>query len=262
MRYSVPFWTTVLASTLLCSVGCGDPNDVGRGGSGGAGGTVGSAQTATLSLTATEVDDNILGTRLAGVEFCETDTNNCVLSDANGEATLDVAVPAGRRISYTYAKEGYVPGLRADLVDKEFAAFTGQYGNFNVADATMTVRFAIMKSPYPMEGTGMVAVSAFLNATRPAFATIAGVTFELVGATGRGYYEGPSGEPSVDLTETAITGTGGFIEVAPGEVEIKLGGAATNCAVLKGWPGGEPNTISLPVKAGFITWGSLVCDRQ
>jgi len=263
MKYFSTRWTCVFALMVFPLVGCSDPDGDGTGGSGGTGGTAGTsgtgggAETVELRLTATEGDNNILGTRLEGVEFCETDTDNCTTSDADGRATLAVEVPADGRISYTYRKDGYLPGLRADVVDEEFIAFTGEYGNSNATDETMTDRFAIMMSPYPMEGTGMVAVSAFVGKT---FAGVVGTTFELVGATGRGYYLDPSGEPSLDLTEAGPSGEGGFIEVAPGEVEIRLGGTATNCVAWKGWPGSEANTIRLPVKAGSITWGSVSCD--
>lgn len=252
----------------VCSLGVlpilGCSETTGEGGAGGDAGTGGSAgmETATVKLTATEGDDNIAGTRLEGVEFCETDTGNCVMSDVDGQATLEVEVPADGRISYTYSVDGHQPGLRADVVDDEFRAFTGEYGNFNITDETMTDRFAIMMSPYPMEGTGWVAVSAFLTDSLPVFLPVIGATLELVGSTGKGYYNAPDGEPSLDLTEMSVRGGGGFLEVAPGEVEIRLGGTATNCAVLKGWPGSEANTIRLPVKAGFVTWCSVGCDRQ
>ena len=264
MRYLFGF-LCMCALGVFPLVGCSENGgEGGTGGTAGTGGTGGSGgalpQTVELRLTATEGDDNIQGTRLEGVEFCETDTVNCVMSDADGQTTLEVEMPADGLISYTYSKDGYAPGLRADVVDEEFTAFTGEYGNFNITDATMTDRFAIMDSPYPMEGTGMVSVSAFVSDMLPAFLPIAGATFELVGATGRGYYTDTSEEPSVDLTETSFHGEGGFIEVAPGEVEITFGGRATNCVVLKGWPGSEANTIRLPVKAGFITWGSVSCD--
>ncbi len=219
-------------------------------------------ETVDLRLTATEGDDNIVGTWLEGVEFCETDTVNCVMSDADGQATLEVSLPADGRISYRYSKDGYQCGLRADVVDEEFKAFTGEYGNFNITDETMTDRFAIMMSPYPMEGTGWLAVSAFLTDSLPQFLPIVDATLELVGSTGKGYYSLIDGEPSRHLTETSVRGERGFIEVAPGDVEIRLGGTAINCAVLKGWPGSEANTIRLPVKAGFVTWGSMRCDRQ
>ncbi|MBW2548118.1 MAG: hypothetical protein JRE82_12985 [Deltaproteobacteria bacterium] len=260
MRYIFGF-LCFCALVALPLVGCGGSNG-GDGGSAGTAGTGGGGgvETAELRLTATEGDGNILGTRLEGVEFCETDIANCTTSDANGQATLEMEVPADGRISYTYSKDGYMPGLRTDVVDEEFNAFIGEYGNFNITDETMTDRWAGMMSPYPMEGTGWVSVNAFVSDFLPSFLPVVGATFELVGATGKGYYDDPSGEPSLVLTETGISGGGGFIEVAPGEVEIRFGGTATNCVVLKGWPGSEANTIRMPVKVGFVTWGSMRCD--
>jgi hypothetical protein len=247
---------------IAITIGCGDDSTGGTGGSGatggsaGTGGTGGIRESVTLSLTATEGFDNISDPPLAGVEFCETDTVNCATSDADGRATLEVEVPADGRISYTYTKDGFLSGLRTDVVDEEF---DGVYGNFNLSDETMTALAADLMTPYPLEGTGIVALTAVVTGALPVFIGFAGATFELVDAAGRGYYTDPSGELSLDLTETTLVGGGGFIEVEPGEVEVRLGG---NCVVLKGWPGSEANTVRVPVKADFVTWGSVSCEMN
>ena len=64
--------------------------------------------------------------------------------------------------------------------------------------------------------------------------------------------------PSLDLTETTAFANGGFSEVAPGEVEVRLGGA--NCVPDSAWPGSEDNTVSIPVDEGFFSWVTVICD--
>ncbi|MBW2377880.1 MAG: hypothetical protein JRF55_18225, partial [Deltaproteobacteria bacterium] len=74
MKYFSTRWTCVFALMVFPLVGCSDPDGDGTGGSGGTGGTAGTsgtgggAETVELRLTATEGDNNILGTRLEGVE--------------------------------------------------------------------------------------------------------------------------------------------------------------------------------------------------
>ena len=89
---------------------------------------------------------------------------------------------------------------------------------------------------------------------------VVGATLELVGASGKGFYNDAQGDPSLDLDSTSANGAGGFVEVAPDEVEVRLGGTATNCTPLTAWPGSEANTIRIPIKAGFVSWSVVRCD--
>ncbi len=184
---------------------------------------------------------------LEGAAFCETDTENCEMTDANGQATIEVGVPADQRISYTYAKEGYLSVLYSDVVDETL--FTDRI-HWTVTDAEAKRQADLVMTPYPYEGTGSIVVSVGLI----------GATFELVGASGKGFYFDAQGDPSLDLDSTMANGAGGFVEVAPDEVEVRLGGTATNCTPLSAWPGSEANTIRMPIKAGFISWSSMSCD--
>ena len=106
-------------------------------------------------------------------------------------------------------------------------------------------------TPYPYEGTGALVVDV---------GPLSGATFELVPASGKGFYYDAQGDPSLDLDSTSTSGAGGFVEVAPGEVEVRIGGTATNCVATFGWPGSEANTITMPIKAGFVSWSGVTCD--
>jgi hypothetical protein len=69
-------------------------------------------------------------------------------------------------------------------------------------------------------------------------------------------------EATTAATITANTlplAEGGFTEVTPGEQQFELGGCDSP-RLLWGWPvEGAPNRIRVPVREGFITFGSIVC---
>lgn len=269
MRYGISLLFGVLAIAMLVFpvTGCSDvgsegggsggsggsAGDGGPGGSGGSAGTGGTgSEMVELSLTATEGEFST-NPGLEGVEFCDRyNPLHCATSDADGEATLDVEVQADGRISYTYGKAGYLSVLRVDVVDDDF---TGVYWNWTNTDDVAEMRFDAVMSPYPMEGTGVAAV----RAGTPDGNGLAGITFELLDASGLGpYYFTAVGVPSLDLTETTIAGNGGFAEVDPAEVEVRVGGA--DCVPEYAWPGGAPNTVSIPVDEGFFSWVTVICS--
>lgn len=252
-------WVCVCALGVVPLVGCGEDSSTGgSGGSGGTAGTGGSAgsggtgggggvDTVSLTLTLVVGASGIDRPPLEGAAFCETDTENCEMTDANGQATIEVVVPADKRISYTYTKEGYLSVLYTDVVDETL--FTDR-SHWTLTDAQMEDLSDAVMTPYPYEGTGTLVVSVDLI----------GATFELVGASGKAYYFDAQGEPSLDLTSTTTNGQGGFVEVAPDEVEVRLGGTAANCTPLSAWPGSEDDAITMRVKPGFLSWSSVFCD--
>ena len=252
-------WVCVCA-LVVPLIGCGDETTAtggtgGSGDTGGAGGSAGSggaggeggAETVELTLTLVVGATGADRPPLEDAEFCETDTENCEMTDANGQATIEVVVPADRRISYTYTKVGYLSVLYSDVVDETL--FTDRV-HWTLTDAEMKRLSDLVMTPYPYEGTGSLVVSVGLI----------GATFEIVGASGKGFYNDAQGDPSLDLDSTIANGAGGFVEVAPDEVEVRLGGTATNCTPLSAWPGSEANTIKTPIKAGFVSWSSMTCD--
>jgi hypothetical protein len=104
---------------------------------------------------------------------------------------------------------------------------------------------------------------------------VAGVTFTPMGPTGDAvgepfYYDAATEQYSLDLEATTGAPTavllplaeGGFTEVTSGEQQFEFGGTAGDCSRPSwGWPvDGAPNTIRVPVREGFITYGSMICD--
>ena len=222
MGRSVLHWVSVCALGALPLVGCTDV-----------------FETVTLSVTVTEApsfDGNIFGgPPLEGVELCETDTTNCATTDPNGVAQIEL--PANQEISFTLEKEGYVPLLVGDVTDGTLPSQT-----WAMASDELAADFSeINMIPYPWKG-GIVGLAVLPR--------MAGVTFDLVDETARGFYADEEGSWSLDATATTSTGLGGFVEVPPGEYQVEFGGTATFCAPVVAWPGDAATESRSPSKLG------------
>jgi len=185
--------------------------------------------------------------RVEGVEICQTDTPKCMLTDERGEATLQL--PFDQEISCTLEKEGYAPGLYMNVIPA-----TGLDSLFGLApDQSATEFFEDLMSPYPMRDTGTILI--FVNPPR------AGVTFDLVDATGPAFYMDEEWNARLDLAATTTpAGWGGFIEVGPGRVRhINFGGLGEDCAVGWGWPDDDKNSFRMPVREGYTSIASVLC---
>jgi hypothetical protein len=233
-------------------VGCGD--DDGGGGSGGAGGTGGTGGVDTVSASTVITGfDAVLGTTepLEGVEICETDTDNCVMTDAEGAATLQL--PRNQETSVTIEKEGYQRELLAALLSEDTPVFTNGLGTVE----RLELQHGLVGSPYPMEGTGDIIASWAELGSFP------GATLDVSDAPAVGFYFDEDGNWDADLTETsnyALTPKGGFTEVTPGEAQVEFGGTAEGCVPLTGWPGDVDNSVRVPVRAGYLSEFFLSCD--
>jgi hypothetical protein len=233
-------------------VGCGESNGGGgSGGSAGTGGTGGSggADTTEVSLIVTGWNPEQGATvPLEGVEICRTGTTTCVMTDAAGRATTEV--PVGQEISATFEKEGYASYLLPGVFSEDPDVFS-----FGMAtEDRIDEQHQLVMSPYPMEGTGDLAI--ILD---PAFA---GATFDLGDAAGKVFYHDEQGNWDADLTATLSWGWGGFTEVSPGEVQVEFGGTAEGCVptIAIGWPGDVENSVRVPIQVGYVSEISVACD--
>ncbi|RLB36967.1 MAG: hypothetical protein DRH30_14045 [Deltaproteobacteria bacterium] len=181
---------------------------------------------------------------LEGVEICETDTTNCVMTDANGNAVLEL--PVDQEVSYTLEKEGYASYLDSAIISAPTEALVGMATVQRFADM-----YALVMSPYPMEGTG----SIFIDTTE----ALVGATFELLDTTGKAFYRDEDLNFSLDLTATTSGGGGGFVEVSPGVFQVGIGGTAESCELFRGWPGDVEGDIKVPVREGYFSRAILVC---
>ena len=89
---------------------------------------------------------------------------------------------------------------------------------------------------------------------------MAGATYDLLNETAELYYRDEAGIATPGLTATTSNGQGDFVEVPPGEYQVEFGGTAMNCTPGFGWPGDAAQRIKVPVRVGYISWGSMNCD--
>jgi hypothetical protein len=253
----------IVGLLALAMLGCSDlGNDAGAGGAagdgsvgtGGASGAGGDPEiTATLLINTFEVPAEGEFRPLEGVRICQLDTDNCVTSSEAGRAALDL--PANQEVAYTAEKEGFGSFLTAFVFDDNFRGVTSEPMH---TDEQLAVIAAELEVQYPW-------TSGILGAnTLP---QLPGATFELLNATGKSFYgdmRGYSLEPDSTSGVTvwpAPLGSGGFAELAEDEYQVEFGGAAAGCSVISfGWPGDAPNRVRIPVRVGYIAYGSLRCD--
>lgn len=235
----------VFAGTL---VGCGDSNGEGTGGTGG------SVDTVSVDLSVVEFEPGTTDTPIEGAEVCVSDTTNCATSDAGGMVTMEV--PANAEIVFEVTANGYAPTLTPQTTTDENV--TTQLSPL-LADSVVELLAGILATPYPFDETGVVGISVLTEPVAADGNGIAGVTLT-ADPTATSFYLDEDEIPRREATATTTpSGAGGFIEVAPGTLEVELGGTASNCVVVAGWPGGE-NSVRLPARAGFITQGIVSCD--
>jgi hypothetical protein len=240
------FRAAALQSLLMITLtlglaGCGDDSD-GPG-------------TVTVSLSVVEFQPGMNDLPLEGAEVCVSDSTNCATSDADGVVTM--VVPANAEIVFEVTATGYGPTLTPQTTtDQDVATQLSPL----LADSVVGLLAGILDTPYPFEGTGVIAISTLVEPVGADGNGIGGVTYT-PDQTLTSFYLDQDEIPRVEATATAEpSGAGGFIEVAPGTYEVTLGGTASNCVVVAGWPGNGAGSVRLPVRAGFITQGIVTCD--
>jgi len=190
------------------------------------------------------------GVGLKDVQLCESDTANCVTTDANGDATLHL--PIEEETYVTFDKEGYGSYLMPFYLPPEGLTFqTGISNNIRLATQHENVM-----SLYPPRDTGTILLH--LRA-RP----FAGATFDLLEASAKGFYEDEEGWWDPDLSETTSFGWGGFVEVSPADYQVEFGGTAERCVAeeSRGWPGRFENSVRFPVRQGYLTHVDVICEE-
>ncbi|MDH3654564.1 MAG: hypothetical protein OEN21_09870 [Myxococcales bacterium] len=248
---------------LGCSETTGDGGaggDAGAGGSAGSGGAGGDSLTYVIRFTGLEPDGSVVG--VEGVELCEADTDNCALSNVLGTATL--VLPADQEILLTAEKEGYGKWLTADVSDEDAEASTTRR---IYTDAQLEAVASQLNTAYPWTD-GIVGLVKNPSETEGLTFAPAGSTAGAVGESF--YYDSATEEYRADLVAgTAVEtnwylplGAGGFTEVTPGEQQFEFGGTAGNCVASWAWPGDTANTIRVPVREGYRTYGSMICTAQ
>ena len=195
-----------------------------------------------------------------GVELCHVDTkdlevkaiDDCTTTDDQGIA--GISLPDKAKVAWSLRKDDYQRVLVPDITDGSYDPATTWplFTDKLLAELCQLLREELA-CDYPLDDTGYGWISVFTRPRRE------GATFTLVGATGDLFYTAPAGRPSPGFETTTQNGDALFINVLPGDVEIRFGGTAEGCTPRQSWPGAGDHTIALPVREGFHTYVGLNC---
>ena len=211
---------------------------------GGCNEVVGPPNTAPVAITVVTWPD--AARPLEGVELCQTDTGNCVLTDADGQATLQL--PFDVETSFTRTKKDFASYVLPAVIPASGTA----YFLPTINEERLATQLGKIDSQYPMRGTGIVILGTFPR--------LAGATIELSDATGTTFYTDENLNWSLELEATTQRAGGGVVEVAPGpEYRLEFGGSANGCIPVRGWPSPFENSVRFPVREGFLTDLRVAC---
>jgi hypothetical protein len=191
---------------------------------------------------------------VSGAEVCVADTSNCGTTDADG--LVELTLPANSEVTLTVTADGYSPVVSPQLTTDVDSA---EIRTALLTESVASLLAGVLGTPYPFEGVGAIAISVLTPPITANDNGIPGVTCVLDNEAT--YYLDENGFPSFDLTATARPdGVCGYVEMAPGEYEVSLGGTASNCVPVSAWPGSGADSIRVPVRAGSFTQAFVVCD--
>jgi hypothetical protein len=191
---------------------------------------------------------------LAGATVC-AGPDRCATTSDSGAYSL--ILPAHGELAISVSAAGFGKRLVA-------LATVGQdVKPFDIvlqAKAVLEARATAAGATYPDDATGVI----FATARAPNGASIGleGVTMAIQPASGRGpLYFTATSDPDPGRTSTSTWSSGLFAAVKPGEVTLTFGPPFVTCVPLYGgWPSG-PNSVRVPVAAGFETRTVMRCHR-
>jgi hypothetical protein len=211
----------------------------------------GAATVRIAGKVTTESDEPI-----PGALVCVRDLRDgpCVRSSESGAFALDV--PAHADIAISARATGYGNAL---------AALTTRGANLSrwnltlTGDTAMLRRYAAVDAPYPDDASAHVL--AMVRAPEGSASGLEGVTIGVIPKPGLGpLYFGPDSQPDRSRSKTSTWSEALFAGVPPGEVTVTFGPQSLACVPLdRGWPSPIPNSIRIPVAAGFETRIAMRC---
>lgn len=200
---------------------------------------------APVSVRVTEfVSLSDLERPMPDAEVCENDTDNCVMTDEEGMASI--VLPSDTEVSYTITKEGFASYLWSDVNTGGLEHWTWMF-----SEEEVTRLAGLVGATFPGTGDGLIVIRAF---------TDPGVMFDLVGEPNEPFYFVNGDTPSREIDATTEDRRGGFTDVAPGEYQIDVIGAPGPCKPFVVWPGDQDDRVKVPVKANHISWVSVTCE--
>jgi hypothetical protein len=192
---------------------------------------------------------------IAGAIVCRQGPKGpCVKSDAGGAFTLPVDAHAN--VALTVGADGF--GSR--LVP--LATAGRSYEDFSVVlakEAGLRERYDAFGARVPDDSFGAVFVTIVTSIRGW---RVDGLTVSLDPASGMGpFYFTPLGDPDPSRRATSTWSSTLFARLPPGEVRVTVGPEPVACTTYYGgWPSDRPNSIRVPVVAGFETRVTVRCQ--
>ncbi len=192
-----------------------------------------------------------------GVEVCVEDLPEvaCVTTDGDGDFLLE-GLPLETDITVVPSHE--------ELIGTNHPHNTADYDNpWNRA---LITRDKLDDAAADMGGTfeagtgfyGFVVITDF-----PDWALTKGVTFSLEPDPGvEGYYGDAFGSPDPDLDATGAAGSGGMLNIPPGDYLVQFEGPGGPCRRIASWDFEEGDPVPVRIEADEVTYMEVICPPE
>jgi len=177
----------------------------------------------------------------------------CVRTAELGDFSIDV--PAHAELAVALTATGFGNRLMPFTTSGKDA--TGVY--VLLREEVLRSRYSELGPAYPDPAHGLIDATARAPSGSPT--GIDGVTMAIEPKSGQGpLYFAPNSKPDRSRTATSTWSEALFAGMTPGEVTLTFGPPSVTCTPLhEGWPSAAPNSIRIPVAAGFETRVAMRC---
>jgi hypothetical protein len=194
---------------------------------------------------------------IAGATVClNASTIPCATSDETGAFALNV--PAHDTIAIALSHAGHASRLiPMTTVGQDVRSLS----TVELTDeSTIVARYQSTHATFPDKTTGFL--ESYAKPAPDFTAGLEGMTMSITPASGSGaVYRGPDGTYDPQRTTTSNRASAVFAQIQPGIVEVTFGPENVTCVPLYGWPSERPNTVRVPVAAGFESYVSMQCRK-
>jgi hypothetical protein len=200
----------------------------------------------------------LIGAPIEGFEVCAPDLPeiDCTTTDEDGGWKLP-GLPRDTDVIITAAHPDYVPSLFAQNTGMSWYEWYKVGIPTNIADSNAG---RLDTENDPTRGHMLFLAWEGLNIDGEDTDAVPGVTLETAGG-GRVFYGNALQLADPDRTETSSSGSGGVLNVPPGEMEVRLRAPAGRCAHEPMFHPtvGDAGWIPVPVRAGWTTAIDVMC---
>ncbi len=177
----------------------------------------------------------------------------CVRVSDSGDFSIEVAAHAELAMAVT------APGFGSRLVALTTTGKDSNGAYVLLREEVLRARYSALGAVFPNEAIGFIDGTA--RGPDDGLTGIEGVTMAIEPKLGQGpLYFASDSRPDPTRTTTSTWSEALFASVTPGEVTLTFGPAPVSCVPLYGgWPSPTPNSVRVPVAAGFESSVAMRC---